>query len=308
MKIKRVILTGGTGLIGVALAKYLTAQGMFLLAIVRPGSKRVANLPESELTQVIECDLAELPLLKNSLSHDYDIFFHLGWNTESRKITNDPFIQAHSILYTLDAVQLAHDLGCKVFVGAGSQAEYGRVNGVINVSTPENPETAYGIAKCAASKLSWKLCEAFGMRHCWARILSVYGLFDRETTAIMYCIHSLLNGEKPSFTPAKQMWDYLYSADCAKALYLIAEKGKHGTAYPVGSGQARPLVEYFEYIRNCINPLLPLGIGDKQYPKGQVMRLCTNIDVLTNDTGFMPQYSFEAGIKETIELIKKNFQ
>lgn len=34
------------------------------------------------------------------------------------------------------------------------------------------------------------------------------------------------------------------------------------------------------------------------------MHLCADISDLTNDTGFIPQYSFEEGIKETIEWYK----
>lgn len=305
---KRAIITGVTGPLGIALAKYLAEIGISMTAVVRPGSKRNADFPKSDRIHVVECDFAALSSLAGRLSQEYDVFFHLGWNTASREITNDPYAQTLSILHTLEAVQLAHKLGCKVFVGAGSQAEYGCVEGLLAVDTPANPETSYGIAKYAAGKLSRQLCETFGIRHCWCRILSIYGPFDRETTGIMYCIHSLLKGQKPSLTKAEQMWDYIYSADCAKALYMIAENGRHGVAYPVGSGQARLLREYFECIRDYINPSLPLGIGDKQYQDGQIMHLCADITVLTKDTGFMPEYSFEAGIKETIEYTKKKVQ
>jgi len=305
---KQVIITGVTGPLGMALVHYLAQNGINMTLVVRPGSKRNASIYISDRTQVVECNLAEIQTLSGRLPHQYDVFFHLGWETASREITNDPFVQSRNILYTLDAVRLAHDLGCKVFVGAGSQAEYGRPDGLLAADTPANPETSYGIAKYASGKLSRQLCETFGIRHCWCRILSIYGPFDRETTGAMYCIYSLLKGQKPSLTKAEQMWDYIYSADCAKALYLIAEKGRHGAAYPVGSGQARPLREYFEYIRDCINPLLPLSIGDKQYPNGQVMRLCADIAVLMKDTGFAPEYSFETGIRETIEWAKKKVQ
>ncbi|MFA5276828.1 MAG: NAD(P)-dependent oxidoreductase [Candidatus Omnitrophota bacterium] len=307
-EIKQAIITGATGTLGIALVKYLAELGISVTALIRPGSKRNADIPKLDKIRIVECDLAALPSLTKQLSHQYDAFFHLGWNTASREIANDPFIQAQSILYTLDAVRLSHDLGCKVFVGAGSQAEYGQVEGLLTADTPANPKTSYGIAKYTAGKLSRQLCEAFGVRHCWCRILSVYGPFDRETTAAMYCIHSLLKGEKPSLTKSEQIWDYIYSADCAKALYLIAKKGRHGVAYPIGSGQARPLRKYFECIRDYINPLLPLGIGDKQYSDGQIMRLSADIAVLTKDTGFVPEYSFEAGIKETIGWVKKRAQ
>ena len=51
-------------------------------------------------------------------------------------------MQEPNIQYTMDAVCLAKRLGCKLFVGAGSQAEYGRVDGKIGSNTPVNPEVA----------------------------------------------------------------------------------------------------------------------------------------------------------------------
>ncbi len=303
---KQAIITGATGMIGVALVKYLVELGISVTAVVRPRSKRIVNIPISDRISVIECDLEDILSLTKCLSTKYDAFFHIGWSTVSREITKDPFVQASSISHTLNAAKLAHNLGCKVFVGAGSQAECGRIEGSLTTSTHANPETSYGISKYAAGKLSQKVCEIFGIRHCWCRILSVYGPLDVETTGMMYCVYTLLKGKKPSLTKAEQMWDYMFSVDCARAFYMIAEKGRHGVAYPVGSGCSRPLREYFEFVRNYINPSLPLGIGERQYFDGQVMHLCADIAVLTKDTGFVPQYSFEAGIKETIEWARKN--
>jgi len=306
MGMKQVFVTGATGPLGIALVKYLAELDVMVTAIVHPGSKRIADVPTSDRIGIIECDLSALALLGTQLPHTYETFFHLGWDaTESRESRNDPTIHASNILYALDAVKLSHALGCKTFVGAGSQSELVRTEGLLPTGTPASAEESYGIAKYAAGRLSQRLCEQYGMRHCWARIVSIYGPAERETTALMYCIHALLKGEKPSLTRGEQVWDYLYSVDCAKALYLIAEKGRHGTAYPVGSGRARRLKEYFECTRDCIDPSLPLGLGEKEYPPGQIMRLCADVGTLTEDTGFVPEYSFEEGIRETIEWVRK---
>ena len=131
--------------------------------VVRPGSERNESIYISDRTQVVECKLAELQTLSGRLPHQYDVFFHLGWETASREIASDPLAQTLSILYTLDAVQLAHDLGCEVFVGAGSQSEYGR-EGLLTENTPATPKTSYGISKYAAGKLSRQLCEVFCLR------------------------------------------------------------------------------------------------------------------------------------------------
>lgn len=301
---KRAILTGVMGPLGVALADYLAQNQIQQTLILHPGSKHNANFPVLAGAQVVECDLADLGSLSERLSDQYDVFFHLAWNTATREVTNDPCVQAQNILFTLNAVQLAHKLGCKVFVGAGSQAEFGRAEQLLMPDTPAQPETSYGISKYAAGMLGRKLCELYGIRHNWARILSIYGPHDRETTAIMYCISTLLKGKKPSFTKAEQMWDYIYSADCAKAMYLIAEKGRHGLFYTVGSGHARPLREYFEFIRDLIDPALLLGLGELEYVAGQRMYLCSDNSELYKDTGFTAEYSFEAGIRKTIDWFK----
>ena len=63
----------------------------------------------------------------------------------------------------------------------------------------------------------------------------------------------------------------------------------------------RPLREYIEVIRDTVNPLAEVGIGEREYNEGQVMYLCADIDELTKDTGFVPATSFEEGIKITVD-------
>lgn len=309
MGLKRALITGATGPLGVALAKFLAERGCLVTAVVRRGSKRIDDIPVSDRIGVIECDLSGLSSLATQLSHDYETFFHLGWSgTENRETRNNPTIHAQNILYTLDAVRLSHALGCLTFVGAGSQSELIRAGNGPAADHVGPREESYGIAKYAAGKLSMRLCEEYGIRHCWARIMSIYGPVERETTALMYCIYLLLKGEKPSLTRGEQTWDYIYAADCARALQLIAEKGRHGMAYNIGSGHARPLREYFECIRDCIDPSLPLGLGEQEYVPGQVMHVCADIGLLTQDTGFVPEYSFKRGILETIEWARSKME
>ncbi len=300
---KKAILTGCTGQIGIALINRLDAMGVELTLVVRPGSDGLGRLPRSERIGIVECDLAKLPSLASQLPAAYDTFFHLAWDVSIPR--NDPFLNAACIRYTLDAAQLAANLGCSVFVGAGTQSEYGAAEGVMCAETVADPQDCYGIAKVAAGKMSRRLCEDLGLRHCWCRITSVYGPYDRDRTALMYCINSLLDGQKPSFTAGEQVLDYLYNEDCAKALILLAQKGKHGVAYPLGSGDARPLRDYLCAVRDQVDPSLPLGLGEKPYSPGQVMRFCVDNSRITTDTGFVPEHSFEEGIRKTIKWIQR---
>ena len=120
------------------------------------------------------------------------------------------FLQNKNIEYTLDAVELAHHFGCSVFVGAGSQAEYGRVEGKLSDTTPTDPETGYGVAKLCAGRMSRVMCASLGIKHIWARILSVYGPYDGDGSMVTSTLKKMLRGEEPELTAGEQMWDYTF--------------------------------------------------------------------------------------------------
>lgn len=64
---KRAVITGPTGSIGIALINELVANGIEVLAVVRPGSRRADRIKESSLVKRVSCDLSELEKL--SLIH-----------------------------------------------------------------------------------------------------------------------------------------------------------------------------------------------------------------------------------------------
>lgn len=298
---EKVVIMGATGAIGTALAEQCIRHGVEAVAVCRRGSGRIAGLPHSGLLRVVECNLDELNTLPDMIGETgYDTFFHLAWAGTFGSERNHMQGQLRNVQYTLDAVNAAYSLGCSKFVGAGSQAEYGRKKGKLQTDTPVFPETGYGMAKLCAGQMSRGLCEQLGMEQVWGRVLSVYGPRDNSYTMVMSVMDKLLLGEEPALSKGEQIWDYLYAADAGKAFWLLGEKGIHGKSYPIGSGSSRPLLEYVEIMRDSIDPGLPLGIGKIAYAPAQVMYLCADISELAEDTGFYPEYSFEKGIAETI--------
>lgn len=306
-KIRGVVITGPTGAIGTALIQLCIEQRVKVLAIVRKGSDRKARLPQSPLLRILECSLDGLKTLdENRLRMAgaeigrYDIFYHFAWAATIGDGRNDMRLQTENICYALDAVALASRLGCHTFIGAGSQAEYGRCHTKLSDLTPTFPENGYGMAKLCAGQMTRLECRKYGLCHIWARILSVYGPGDGEKTMISMVIRSLLAGERPALTKGEQMWDYLYSGDAARAMYLLGKSGRDGSIYCIGSGQARPLREYIEILRDCMNPELKPDFGAVPYGEKQIMYLCADIGKLTEDTGFVPEVEFAEGIRETI--------
>lgn len=296
---RKAIITGPTGAVGVSLIQELVSNGIAVTAVCRPNSKRMGAIPVDPLVDIVQCNVQEFMTLADKLPCDYDAFYHFAWDGTYGEDRQDMLRQANNVLYTLHAVHLAKALGCKAFIGAGSQSEFGHVDGVLRPDLPCDPDNGYGIAKLTAGKMSRLECGKLGLRHEWCRILSLYGPFDAPYTMVMSGIYKMLAGERPQYTPAEQIWDYIYSKDAARAFRLVAEKGRNGAVYCLGSGQPRKLKEYILAIRDAIDPSIDVGIGELPYYPNQVMHLEADISNLTKDTGFVPKYSFEDGIRET---------
>lgn len=291
-------------MIGVALIEECLRHDIEIYAVVRSSSGKAGRLPLSEKIHLTDCSLEDLPDLPGRIPGGCDTFYHIAWGNTGEARNKSTELQSRNIFYTLQAVRAAAELGCRRFIGAGSQAEYGPMDvEKISPDSPVNPSTPYGASKLAAGHLAGMLCRELGMECIWPRIFSVYGKYEKETTMVASGLRKMLAGEPTEFTPAMQRWDYLYSRDAGRAFYLIGEKGKGGSVYCVGSGQARPLKEYIEEMAALTGAGKP-GIGAKPYPPGAVMNLCADIGTLTGDTGFIPEYTFEQGIRETIEWIK----
>lgn len=301
---KGVVVDGATSMLGLALINECITRGIKVLAIARKNSKRLERIPKAKSVRTILCDQEDFANLDTAELDKYEVYYHFAWGSVLAKERREVKLQEPNIRYTFDAIYLAQRLGCHRFIGAGSQAEYGRTSGAVSPQTPVNPEVAYGIAKYAAGKMAMILCDSLGMECIWTRTFSVYGLGDNDTTLIMYTIGELLKGNRPIFTRAEQKWDYLYSKDAGVAFYLIGEKGKNKKIYCIGSGYSRPLSDYIYIIRDLINPALPLGIGELEYAPLQLMNLQADISELKEDTGFEQRYSFEEGIQETIAWVQ----
>jgi len=304
-EIKQVIITGATSMIGTELVKQALYQGISVIAVVREKSLRVGCLgvfAENPKLRVVECNIQDYGKL--DFDGKSDAFFHLAWENTDITRRDDVYTHTGNITYTLDAVNAARRAGCGVFVDAGSQAEYGIVSEKLRSDTVCNPVSGYGVAKYASGKMARLIAGQLGIRYCHTRILSTYGVGMDDRTLIIYLIKTLLAGEKPSLSKCEQMWDFLYVSDTARAMLAIAENGKDGGVYPLGSGVARPLREYVESIRDIVDPAMEPGFGEKEYYPHQPMYLCADITELQSDTGFEPTVSFKEGVRMTVEWVK----
>lgn len=301
------VVTGATSMIGLAAVKELVKNNVKVYAVVREASPNIDRLNGIDNIEIVNCSLDSLSQLPQLIKRtDCDVFYHFAWGHTGAKRNDNLRYQTENINFTLDAVDAAYKLGCKKFIGAGSQAEYGVVNKPsISEETPVNPCTPYGVCKYAACKLALEQCKRYGIGCIWTRIFSVYGAYNKRSAMVPACIEKMLRGEDTDFTKGEQMWDYLYSKDIGRAFFLLGLYGRDNEVYNIGSGTARPLYEYIQLINKYTHNTARVNIGALPYGENAVMQLCADIAKLSKHTGFVPEYTFERGIQENIEFIKQ---
>src|SRR5262245_55853820 len=121
----RIFVTGATGFLGSYIVEDLVAQGHDVAVLLRPGTRpwRLATILD-RLT-AIEGTLDDLAALVERLrSFAPDAVVHMAWRGVGNSERNSKD-QARNIVDTVELADLAGDAGATIFVGAGSQAEYG---------------------------------------------------------------------------------------------------------------------------------------------------------------------------------------
>lgn len=311
---KKIVVTGATSMIGAALLCRLVKDSQIekIYAVVRTPldeaqfSKR-NRLPKDEKIQIIECDISDYSRLPELVNDTCDTFYHLAWprTLTYKESIEDILSKCDSAKYVIEALYSAYKIGCKKFIGAGSQSEYGLVKeGIYNKDLYCKPVRADGVVHLMAGQLAMMVAESFDMKCIWMRIFSVYGTNDRLNSMISSTIDKLIKGEHCSFTKSEQTWDFIYEKDIAEAFYLVGEKINENKIYNVANGTSRPLKDYIETIRDVVSPKTVLGIGELDYPPNAIMRMEVDVSELVSDTGWRPKTDFKSGIEEIYKAKK----
>lgn len=303
---KKIIITGGAGFVGSAVIRELLSHNVEVWAVVRPGfSLRMKNSRLYGLNvHIVECDLKEINKLPHILKErDFDAWYQFAWDGLRGEELLDYHIQIANIEYLLNAIGVAAEIGCKKFIGSGSISQYELLNDSKS-NWAGDKHRVYKTAKAACQYMGSSVAETVGIDFIWPIITNIYGVGEKSPRLVNSMIRNLQSGKHQALSEGKQIYDFIYITDAAKAFRLIGEKGVGNRTYVIAQGDAKPLKNFLEAIKDVIDPTAQLGFGELEFNGFYLPKECYDIKMLVEDTGFKPDVPFEEGIRMTSEWIK----
>lgn len=298
----RYLITGGNSFIGVSLCKRLLTEGHEVVVVCRKTSSCL--LKESEHVRIVRYgDLSDMRSLTGQVDHA-DVFVHLAWGGTSHEGRDNRELQEENIRCSMDALDVAGHIGSQLFVEAGSQAEYGFVNGPITEETPCHPENEYGKAKLRFGELAEDYCAHNGMKFIHLRIVSVFGETDHPGTLVMSCIRKMLNNEDVQLSACQQLWNFVDVEDAVMQIYLLTQyalgsQDFKSEIYLIASRDTRKLRSFVEEMRILTHTKSTLRFGE--YTPANVVTLDPVMDKTAEATnGFIASKTFGDVIKQII--------
>lgn len=214
---------------------------------------------------------------------------------------NNIELQEQNFKYSISALHSAAKLKAKVFMSAGSQAEYGLQNEIISENTVPKPVTAYGKSKLKFYEYGIEFCKNNNnIKFVEPRFFSLYGAGDYEGTLIMSMLTKMLKNEPCDLTDCTQKWNFLNIKDAVAGIKILLENEQvKSDAYNFASKDTKELKSFLLEMKKITNSKSRLNFGIISHNDSGKYGINPDITKLLN-TGWQPKISFEDGIREII--------
>ena len=302
---KKAIVTGANGFVGSWLVKELAARNVTVYAVVRDADADISRIGALSNVKIFYCNLENIRNLPESITdRDIECFYHLAWAGAWGGLRADHNVQLSNAGYCCDAAYAAKQIGCEKFLCAGTVSE--NIADGVSELDKVSQNMMYAICKQTARKLLSVYCRMIDIKLIWMQFSNIYGPGDRTNNLICYTLTEILNNRKPTFSKGSQPYDFIFIKDLVHAVYLLGSCNIPSDKYFLGSGNGRPLCEYLSEIPEILGNGCQVGLGERPEDGIVYNKEWFDISKLQKDTGFVSQYSFEEGIKETFQWLKEN--
>lgn len=291
---KKVLLTGATGFIGIEVTKELLRRNFEVHAVVtRPVKNKIKNIIWHPL-DLMKKEQVDAFFLTNQ----FENLLHLAWYTGPK--CHSSVINLSWLSASINLMENFVKTGGKTFLGAGSVSEYDFSYGyLIEDKTPLSSPSLYGQCKASLYNIAKVYCAQNKTSFKWARIFNLYGPNEKPSRLMPSVIRSALKGEDIKVSRCTKIQDYLYVTDTARGIVDVFESQIEG-AVNICSGTPVKLKEIVEKITFLTGFKQKILYGAVKENFNEPFVVGSN-ERLMNETPFKPKVPLEEGLKLTID-------
>ncbi|MBN9347202.1 MAG: dTDP-glucose 4,6-dehydratase [Devosia sp.] len=321
----RILVTGGAGFIGSALVRHLVrdagAEVLNVDKLTYAGNlaslRAIENAPNYRFVRADIC--AADAMAEAFASFRPDRVMHLAAESHvDRSITGaDAFIKTNVVgtFTLLEAARRYWDgLSGSAksdfrFLHVSTDEVYGSLGdwGLFHEGTPYDPSSPYSASKAASDHLAIAWYRTYGLPVIVSNCSNNYGPYHFPEKLIPLVILNALEGRPlPVYGKGTNIRDWLHVEDHARALHLIAERGRPGEKYNVGGRNERRNIDVVKRICAIMDRMRPGAasharlihhVGDRP---GHDARYAIDATRLESELGWKARETFETGIEKTV--------
>lgn len=314
---KKVLVTGADGFIGSHLVELLVEKGYDVKAFVYYNSFNtwgwLDTLPKEKLDKIeVFCGDIRDPNGVREAMKGVDTVFHLAALIAIPFSYHSPdsYVDTN-IKGTLNVLQAARDLKLERVLVTSTSEVYGTALYVpIDEDHPLQGQSPYSATKIGADQLALSFYRSFNLPVTLVRPFNTFGPRQSARAVIPTIITQLLAGKEEiklgSLTPTR---DFNYVKDTANGFLEIALSDKTiGEVVNIATQKEISIGDLANELIRQINPKAKIVCDEQRLrpEKSEVNRLLGKNEKILRLTNWKPQYTFEEGIRETIEFIKNN--
>ncbi len=322
----RVIVTGGAGFIGSALVRHLVLEkGYDVLnvdALTYAGNLASLKLVDGNSKyRFLKADICDRAAMDAAFA-DFcpDRVMHLAAESHvDRSITGAADFVQTNVVGTFTLLEVARgywnglDAAARAafrFLHVSTDEVYGSLGdeGLFEEATPYDPSSPYSASKAASDHLAKAWERTYGLPVVVSNCSNNYGPYHFPEKLIPLTILNALAGRKlPVYGKGDNIRDWLYVEDHARALDLIAERGRVGETYNVGGRNERQNIDVVRRICQVLDRLVPGAeprenliefVSDRP---GHDARYAIDATKLETELGWAALENFDTGIEKTVQ-------
>lgn len=328
----KILITGGAGFIGSAVIRHCIAKTEFTVINVDKltyagNLESLADArthPRHLFEQVDICDINALERVFRN--HCPNAIMHLAAESHVDRSIDGPaaFIQTNTV-GTANLLEVARrywnelEGEAKVnfrFLHVSTDEVYGdlgKCDPAFTEVTPYAPSSPYSASKASSDHLVRAWHRTYGLPVLITNCSNNYGPYQFPEKLIPLILLNALEGQRlPVYGKGEQIRDWLYVEDHVRALFAVLKQGKIGETYNIGGHNEKRNIEVVVTLCDFLQELVPSHsryrdliqfVADRP---GHDQRYAINAEKIQWELGWLPQETFESGIRKTVQWYLDN--